>query len=153
MVPWLTSTVVINLTLICVVVADDVCITSELLGIAGSPHVARCSADAGFSSIATISELSPEQIRVICATSACSALIKEMAAMGLGDCRIPETKIYLRTDIIDAYTERCNTIDSSSSSDGSVSTDNLSSSATNSATTVVVRYISTVTLALATLLA
>ncbi|KAG3087238.1 hypothetical protein PC122_g8913 [Phytophthora cactorum] len=145
-----------SLTLISgVSAADDACATTDLVGIAGSPHVAGCSADAAFSSISTISELTTEQIQVICASSACTALMKDIGALGLGDCRIPETKIYLQTDIIDAFTEKCSALDSSSSSAGSVTTDNLregSSSVTSSATTLIMRCIATATMALAVLL-
>ncbi|KAG2858607.1 hypothetical protein PC129_g5591 [Phytophthora cactorum] len=155
MMPSLSVAVVISLTLISgVSAADDACATTDLVGIAGSPHVAGCSADAAFSSISTISELTTEQIQVICASSACTALMKDIGALGLGDCRIPETKIYLQTDIIDAFTEKCSALDSSSSSAGSVTTDNLregSSSVTSSATTLIMRCIATATMALAQL--
>ncbi|GMF18488.1 unnamed protein product [Phytophthora lilii] len=69
-----------------VVNSDDACSTSDLIRIAASPNVAGCSKAAGFNSISTISDLTPEQINAICESSACVALIKDIAAMGLGDC-------------------------------------------------------------------
>ncbi|ETN05831.1 hypothetical protein PPTG_13206 [Phytophthora nicotianae INRA-310] len=154
MVPSFLAFVAVSMTLIDGASADDACATADLVGIASNPHVAGCSNDAGFSSISTILELTTEQIQVICASSACTSLMKDMTALGLGNCRLPETKIYLQTDIIDAFTERCSAIDSSSSNDDTVTTDNLrdSSSRTSSATTVVMGYISITTLALAVLL-
>ncbi|EGZ09949.1 hypothetical protein PHYSODRAFT_355830 [Phytophthora sojae] len=129
------------------------------MGIASNKNVAGCSKAAGFSSMSTIADLTPEQLKAVCGSSACATLMKDMAAMGLGDCRIPESKIYLQSDIIDPFNERCSasgSTDSSASSSGSVTSNNLrdgSSSTTSSAATVAIRCVSMMTVGMVMMLA
>jgi hypothetical protein len=144
--------------LLSVVTANDECATSQLLTIASSSHVAGCTSAVTFSSVTSISELTPEQIKGICNSSDCVALMAEIAALGLGDCRLPGTEISIETDVTKPFAERCSALASSdtSSDDGSANTNYIregsSSSMTSSATTVVVGFVSAAAFAVAAVL-
>ncbi|GMF22274.1 unnamed protein product [Phytophthora fragariaefolia] len=155
--PSLPTFVVVSLTLVKGVIADEECSLQELMSIASNKNVAGCSKAAGFSSMSTISDLTPEQLEAVCGSSACAALMKDTAALELGNCRIPVSKIYLQSDIIDPFTERCSTTEATGSSSSSRSTaSNLrtesSSSATNSARKVAFTAVSSIAMVLATVL-
>ncbi|CAH0513771.1 unnamed protein product [Peronospora belbahrii] len=74
--------------------ADDACTKTDMLGISTSPFIAECMSDVGSRGVAAMSELTPEQVAVVCSSSACKGLIKDIEAMGLDDCKISETSSF-----------------------------------------------------------
>ncbi|KAE8880863.1 hypothetical protein PF005_g1674 [Phytophthora fragariae] len=146
--PGLFVFVVISLVLIGVTNADVECANSELLSIAANKNVAGCSKVAGFSSMSTIANLSSEQLKAVCGSSACVAMMKDLVAMGFGDCRIPDSQIHLQSDIIDPFNNKCSAVGSTDSSSNSSS----SSSSTSSAAASAFCRISMIMLALVTML-
>ncbi|KAE9277043.1 hypothetical protein PF008_g28945 [Phytophthora fragariae] len=146
--PGLFVLVAVSVVLIGATNANEECATSELMGLAANKNIAGCSkAAGGFSSMLTIADLSPGQLKAVCGSRACATLMKGMAAMGFGDCRIPESKIHLQSDIIDPFNEKCSAIgstdlsSSSSSSSSFVNSNNLREGSFSSGTSSAARLL------------
>ncbi|OWZ03086.1 Elicitin [Phytophthora megakarya] len=126
--PSLTSFVVFSLAVARFVSAED-CSTEALMSVASNSNLANCTADTGVS-IATISTLTHEQLMDVCKSSSCMALMKDVAALKLGDCTIPGSNVTVQTDVLGKVNAMCG--GSGMGSIGSMG----SSSSTNSSTNV-----------------
>ncbi|CAH0479468.1 unnamed protein product [Peronospora belbahrii] len=127
--PLLTTLVLVLTFFGCASVAKE-CAKTDMLTMADSPYVRECLSDVGFGTMLYIKRLSEEQLAVVCSSPSCEAHIKLVEGMSLGDCIIPETTIYLYTDVIGPYRKRCAGIrpkdsSSSTSNDSSVSEKNV----------------------------
>jgi hypothetical protein len=126
--PSFTPYLLIGLALAGAGHAED-CSTESLLSLASNTNLASCTEDTGVS-VSTISTLTQDQIMAVCDSSSCTALMSDMASLGLGDCTIPGSNVSVQSDILDSVTTMCG----GSGSMGSM--DSVGSSSSDSATTV-----------------
>lgn len=110
----------------------------------------------GFGGFSAISALTDEQIKAVCDSSDCMALMDDMRAMDFGDCIIQGTNISLGKDILDPFERVCSgsgSLDLASCSVGDTSVGSTAngSSTTSAATALPVYWFSTFALMLATL--
>ncbi|KAL4118562.1 hypothetical protein PRIC2_010887 [Phytophthora ramorum] len=148
---WSSPLVVIILALAATVNAEE-CATSELMTIASSSHLEGCTSTLGFSGFSAISSLSDAQVQKVCETSACMTLMDEMRSMGFGDCTIPGTNISLESDILDPFAKECSGSGSVDLSSGSISEESVgSASGSSGATMLALTWVSTVAIAITTL--
>ncbi|TDH72763.1 hypothetical protein CCR75_002530 [Bremia lactucae] len=119
--------VLITVTFVCRSRASELCSYTALLEVAGNSNIGRCSKGVGLGGLSEMSKLTTKQLEVVCVSTACNALMKEVAALNLGNCRVPKTEIYIQADILDVFAERCSAL-GSANNDGFVSSDNLTDS-------------------------
>ncbi|KAL4118561.1 hypothetical protein PRIC2_010886 [Phytophthora ramorum] len=162
--PSLTSFVLIGLAVAGSVNAED-CSTESLMSLASNSNLANCTSETGIS-VATISTLSHDDIMSVCESSACMALMSDVASLGLGDCTIPGSNVSIQSDVLDSVTSMCggsgsmgsmDMVGSSSSTgttgvgDSSASSDKVvggsSSSSKSGAATVTIGCVSTMAMA------
>ncbi|GMF22266.1 unnamed protein product [Phytophthora fragariaefolia] len=99
----LAAIAVVSLTSISAVEAGY-CTETQFQSMSSNSHVGECTEDAGF---AIISKLTANQIKKICASSACIALWRDVQALGSGDCTFPGQGISLQTDILNPVWAEC----------------------------------------------
>jgi hypothetical protein len=125
--------VVASLALLGAANAEE-CATAELLSIASNTHLEGCTSAVGFVGFSAIWDLTEEQVKAVCASSDCLALMDAMRSMGFGDCIIAGTSVALNTDILDPFAKACSGSGSTDYS-SSVSVDTVGSSAGESSST------------------